>query len=89
MSMSSISATSSCCALFIILTIDIAIYHLYSQKAPRLLPKYRDIRFRDAIEWLDAVGSGTVSAELPTPSEEEYQGEVRIFSIHKPNDYKY
>ncbi|MDR0829653.1 MAG: DUF1320 domain-containing protein [Prevotellaceae bacterium] len=73
----------------VMITIDIAIYHLYSQKAPRKIPEYRDVRYRDAIEWLNAVGSGTVSAELPMPSEEEYQGEVRIFSIHKPSDYKY
>jgi phage gp36-like protein len=76
-------------AYIVMITIDIAIYHLYSQKAPRKIPEYRDIRYHDALEWLVEVGKGTTPTDLPTLPEEEYKGEVRIFSLYKPNDNKY
>jgi phage gp36-like protein len=73
----------------VMITIDIAIYHLYSQKAPRKIPEYRDTRYHDALEWLVSVGSGETPTDLPAFPEETYKGEVRIFSLYKPNDNKY
>jgi phage gp36-like protein len=73
----------------VMIVIDIALYHLYSQKAPRNTPKYRDTRYHDALDWLISVGSGETPTDLPTFPEEIYKGEVRIFSLYKPNDNKY
>ncbi len=75
----------------LMITIDIAIYHLYAKKAPRSIPEYRKDRYNDALEWLVEVGKGTTPTDLPPieNNEEPYQGEVRIFSLHKPNDNKY
>lgn len=76
-------------AYIVMITIDIAIYHLFSKKAPRRIPEYRDIRYHDALEWLKDVGNGTTPTDLPQYETEEYKGEVRIFSIHEPNFHKY
>jgi phage gp36-like protein len=73
----------------VMITIDIAIYHLYSQKAPRKIPEYRDVRYRDAIEWLVSVGKGETPTTLPEFPPDEYMGDVRVFSLYKPNDNKY
>jgi phage gp36-like protein len=73
----------------VMITIDIAIYHLYSQKAPRKIPEYRDIRYHDALEWLTSVGKGETPTDLPPIDPEEYKGDVRIFSLYAPNNHKY
>ena len=73
----------------VMITIDIAIYHLYSQKAPRKIPEYRQIRYDTAIEWLRDVGNGTNPTDLPPIPAEEYKGQVRVWSLHKPNNNKY
>lgn len=73
----------------VMITIDIAIYHLYSQKAPRQIPEYRQIRYDTAIEWLRDVGNGSNPTDLPPITEENYRGEVRIQSLYAPNNHKY
>lgn len=76
-------------AFIVMITIDIAIYHLYSQKAPRKIPEYRDIRYRDAMDWLEDVGNGKTPTDLPPIASDDYTGQVRIMSVHKPNNHKY
>jgi phage gp36-like protein len=78
-------------AYIVMITIDIAIYHIYSKKAPRKIPEYRDIRYRDALNWLTDVGTGEMPTDLPPLEDEEgiYQGETRIFSLYKPNNNKF
>lgn len=73
----------------VMITIDIAIYHLYSQKAPRKIPEYRDIRYRDAMDWLEDVGNGNNPTDLPAIPEDKFVGQVKIGSIYKPNNHKY
>lgn len=73
----------------VMITIDIAIYHLYSQKAPRKIPEYRDIRYRDAMDWLEDVGNGNNPTNLPPLPDEKFVGQVKIGSIYKPNNHKY
>lgn len=73
----------------VMITIDIAIYHLYSQKAPRQIPEYRQIRYDTAIEFLRDAGNGTNPTDLPPIPTENYKGEVRIESLYKPNNHKY
>ncbi len=76
-------------AFIVMIAIDIAIYHLYSQKAARKIPEYRDIRYRDAMDWLEDVGNGKTPTDLPPITAEDYTGQVRIMSVHKPNNHKY
>jgi len=76
-------------AYIVMITIDIAIYHLYSQKSPRQIPEYRQIRYDAALEWLRDVGTGANPTDLPPIPEEDYKGEIRIWSLHKPNNHKY
>lgn len=73
------------------ITIDIALYHLYSQTGMKDLPEHRAARYQDAIDWLKDVGNGSTSADLPVitddESGEEYS-EVRIWG-REPIDHKY
>ena len=36
----------------VMLVIDIALYHLWSKEAPNNIPKHRELRYNDALEWL-------------------------------------
>lgn len=73
----------------IMITIDLTIYHLWSKKAPKTTPEHRKIRYDDALAWLTSVGSGETPTDLPQLPTDEYRGDVRIYSLHKPNNNKY
>lgn len=47
------------------ITIDIALYHLYSQTGMKDVPEHRANRYQDAIDWLKDVGNGDTPTELP------------------------
>lgn len=47
------------------ITIDIALYHLYSQTGMKDIPEHRANRYQDAIDWLKDVGNGTTPTDLP------------------------
>ena len=47
------------------LTLDCTLYHLYTSTVPKRMPEIRSVRYQDAIDWLKAVGSGEISANLP------------------------
>ncbi|RWW91852.1 phage protein Gp36 family protein [Flavobacterium cerinum] len=57
-------------AYIVMLSIDLALYHLYSSTAPNLIPKHRSERYQDALDWLKGVASGTFVSDLP-PYEDE------------------
>jgi len=72
------------------ITIDIALYHLYSQTGMKDLPEHRAARYQDAIDWLKDVGNGTTTADLPViidAAGDEYS-EVRIWG-REPINHKY
>lgn len=73
----------------VMITIDIAIYHLYSQKAPIKIPEYRQIRYDTATEFLRDAGTGSNPTDLPPIPPDEFIGTVRIKSLYKPNNNKY
>lgn len=73
----------------IMITIDIAIYHLWSKKAPKQTPEHRKVRYDDALAWLTDVGNGKTPTDLPQLKTDEYKGDIRIYSLHKKNDNKY
>lgn len=76
-------------AYIVMITIDIAIYHLWAKKAPKSNPVHRKERYSDALDWLTNVGSGEMPTDLPQLPADEYKGDVRLLSRYKPNDNKY
>lgn len=72
------------------ITIDIALYHLYSQTGMKDLPEHRAQRYQDAIDWLKDVGNGTTPADLPVvvDSTGDAYSEVRIWG-REPINHKY
>lgn len=73
----------------IMITIDIALYHLWAKKAPKSIPGHRKERYSDALDWLTNVGSGEMPTDLPQLSTTEYSGDIRLTSRYKPNTNKY
>lgn len=72
------------------ITIDMALYHLYSQTGMKDLPEHRAQRYQDAIDWLKDVGNGTTTADLPVVVDaagDEYS-EVRIWG-REPINHKF
>ena len=62
------------------ITIDIALYHLYSQTGWKDIPKHRSVRYQDALDWLKDAGRGDINTDLPVDTSEDNQGDIRIFS---------
>ena len=71
------------------ITIDIALYHLWSKRAPRKIPEYRAQRYQDALDWLKAVGEGTMTTDLPQLQGDDFFGSFKISSKYQPNDNKF
>lgn len=64
----------------VVITIDITLYHLYSQTGHKDVPEHRSQRYQDALDWLKAAGKGEIGADLPTLPSEDNPGEIRISS---------
>jgi len=74
------------------ITIDIALYHLYSQTGSRDIPKHRQDRYGDALEWLKLTGTGEMGNDLPTlPEDDDGEptgGELR-WTSYPPENHRY
>jgi phage gp36-like protein len=72
------------------ITIDLALYHLYSQAAVRDVPAHRQQRYQDALDWLKDVGNGSTPADLPPIIDElgEPSGDFRLNS-REPENHKW
>ena len=72
------------------ITIDLALYHLYSQTGMKDVPEHRSTRYQDAIDWLKDVGNGTTTADLPplVDSAGDAYSDVRIWA-REPVNHKY
>jgi phage gp36-like protein len=64
------------------LTIDIALYHLYSQTGMKDMPVHRTQRYQDALDWLKDVSNGTVTADLPALINEDTGEEYSDFRFN-------
>ncbi|MDR2806250.1 MAG: DUF1320 domain-containing protein [Dysgonamonadaceae bacterium] len=71
-------------------TIDLALYHLYSQTGMKDIPEHRQQRYQDVLDWLKEVGFGNISADLPLipPPEGENYDEF-VFQSRKPQNHKW
>ena len=63
-------------AYIVMITIDCALYHLYSSLAPNKIPEHRSNRYQDVMEWLKMMAEGKGSADLPLLVDET-TGEVK------------
>ncbi|WP_418894694.1 phage protein Gp36 family protein [Limibacterium fermenti] len=72
------------------ITIDIALYHLYSQTGMKDIPEHRANRYQDAIDWLKDVGNGTTPTDLPTVKDDEGEeySEV-VINSRPPENHKW
>jgi phage gp36-like protein len=74
----------------VMITIDLALYHIWSKEGPNNIPKTRELRYNDALEWLTAVQNGKAcNLPLITDPEGEPVGDVRIWSKHTPESNRY
>lgn len=73
------------------ITIDIALYHLYSKTGSKDVPQHRSDRYQDAIDWLKDVGNGETTADLPQIIDSETGKAYTefILSSRKPQNHKY
>lgn len=69
------------------ITIDIALYHLYSQTGMKDIPEHRSNRYQDAIDWLKDGGNGSTPVDLPPVIDDngDQYSEVRINSSPQEN----
>lgn len=74
----------------VMIVVDIALYHLWSKESPNNIPKTRELRYDDAIKWLEAVQSGKpCNLPLITDAQGEPSYDVRIWSQHEPENNRY
>lgn len=74
----------------VMITIDIALYHLWSKEGGNNIPKTRELRYNDALKWLQDIQSGQ-SADLPelTNGDGTEINDVRIYSLRTQGDNQY
>ncbi len=74
----------------VMLAIDITLYHLWTKEGGNNIPKTRELRYNDALEWLKAVQSGA-QADLPalTNDNGEEISFVRIWSEGKQESNRF
>lgn len=71
----------------VMITLDCALYHLYTSTVPKRMPEIRSLRYQDALNWLRDVGKGDVTADLPVIKDDEGNDMLGvIFSSKYPKD---
>lgn len=78
-------------AFVVMITIDCALYHLYTSLAPNHIPKHRTERYSDALEWLKGIAGGK-KADLPPIIDKEtgkVKTTIRITSKYKQDRQKW
>lgn len=75
----------------VMVTLDCALYHLYTSTVPRKMPDIRSQRYQDSIDWLKLVAEGKAYADLPKVKSE--QGEellgLKISSKYEANNNRW
>lgn len=49
----------------VMITLDCALYHLYTATVPNKIPTIRAERYQDALDWLKSVAKGEEDTDLP------------------------
>ncbi|MBS7334249.1 MAG: DUF1320 family protein [Weeksellaceae bacterium] len=78
-------------AYMVMITIDCALYHLYTSLAPNKIPQHRTERYADALDWLKSISKGETKADLPEIVDEDgkVKTSIRLTSRYKRQNYKY
>lgn len=75
----------------VMVTLDCALYHLYTSTTPKKMPDIRSQRYQDAIDWLKLIAEGKAYADLPkikSEKGEELLG-LKISSKYEANNHKW
>ncbi|WP_312310972.1 phage protein Gp36 family protein [Empedobacter brevis] len=78
-------------AFVVMITIDCALYHLYTSLAPNKIPQHRTDRYTDALEWLKGIADGK-KADLPPIVDGETgkpKSTIRIVSEYSKQNNKW
>jgi phage gp36-like protein len=75
----------------VMITCDVALYHLTAWLPKRIGFEIREIRYKRAIEWLESVQAGKASSDIPPLTDEEGQdiGNPVRWGSQKKNRYDY
>jgi len=75
----------------VMISIDCALYHLYSSLSPNKIPEHRSQRYNDALEWLKLMAEGKSTADLPLITDKNGQEKenIRITSKYKAKSHKW
>lgn len=74
----------------VMIAIDLTLYHIWSKEGGNNIPKTRELRYNDALKWLQDVQSGK-DADLPelTDSEGVEIDNIHIYSLRTQGDNQY
>lgn len=74
----------------VMIAIDLTLYHLWSKEGGNNIPKTRELRYNDALKWLQDIQQGK-DADLPelTDSDGAEIGDVHIYSLRTQGDNQY
>lgn len=75
----------------VMITMDCALYHLYTAQAPNKIPALRAERYQDAITWLRDMLKGNTTADLPLLQDAKgnIADGIRIASNYKADHNKW
>lgn len=79
-------------SFIVMITIDCALYHLYTSLAPNKIPQHRSDRYSDALEWLKSISKGEATADLPAIVDESTgatKSTIRIVSKYSQQNQKW
>jgi len=76
---------------FIVMSvIDMALYHLWSKEGGNNIPKTRELRYADILDWLKAVQKGAATnLPLIVDDDGEMKSQVKISSQYERTDNRY
>ncbi len=75
----------------VMITLDCALYHLYTATVPNKIPTIRAERYQDALDWLKSVARGEENTDLPVLEDEtgnQLLG-IKITSKYPPNNNRW
>jgi len=75
----------------VMITMDCALYHLYTGANRKAMPDIRSQRYQDAIDWLKLVANGDATADLPGKTNEsgEQISGIKFSSRHTLSDNRW
>lgn len=75
----------------VMVTLDCALYHLYTATVPNKIPTIRAERYQDAIDWLKSVAKGEETADLPLLEDDSGNNliGIKITSKYPPNNNRW